>query len=191
MSNESTTTRRTLRTAFPLLVAAACALAVPARGADSPPPAKPDAAKAEGTKPADVRPDPAKPGGAGGDGGARSKAASMVIEESSGAPDAPPPAPTGEEKKMIGEYISSHTDDVRDCYQKRIQDRPTLQGKLVARFDIGPSGRVIGATADGIGDAQLVACVVAAVRKWEFEKPAAGGKLRIAFPFKLMPETAK
>lgn len=186
MSNESTKTRRTLRTAFPLLVAAACALAVPARGADSPPPAKPDA-----TKPGDAKPDPAKPGGAGGDGGAKPRAASMVIEESSNAPEAPPPAPTGDEKKLIGEYIIAHTDDVRDCYAKRIQERPTLQGKLVARFDIGPSGRVIGATADGIGDAQLVACVVAAVRKWEFEKPGSGGKLRIAFPFKLTPETAK
>ena len=184
MSNESTTTRRTLRASFPLLIAAACALAVPARGADSPPPADP-------TKPGDAKPDPAKPGGAGGDGGAKPKAASMVIEESSGAPEAPPPAPAGEEKKMIGEYIIAHTDDVRDCYSKRIQERPTLQGKLVARFDIGPSGRVIGATADGIGDTQLVACVVAAVRKWEFEKPASGGKLRIAFPFKLTPESAK
>ena len=182
MSNQSKTpSRRPLRTAFPLLVAAACALAVPARGADFPPPARPG----------DPKTDPAKPGGAGGDGGARPKAASMVIEESSGAPEAPPPAPTGEEKKMIGEYIISHAGDVRECYEKRIQERPTLQGKLVARFDIGPSGRVIGATADGIGDAQLVACVVGAVRKWEFEKPAAGGKLRIAFPFKLTPEATK
>ena len=189
MSNQSTTScRRPLRTAFPLLVAAACALALPAWGQT--PPAKPDAPKPDAAKPGDAKPDPAKPGGAGGDGGAKPKAASMVIEETSNAPDVPPP-PQGEEKKLIGEYITSHTDDVRDCYQKRIQERPTLQGKLVARFDIGPSGRVIGATADGIGDAQLVACVVAAVRKWEFEKPASGGKLRIAFPFKLTPETAK
>lgn len=185
MSNESTTTRRALRASFPLLVAAACALAVPARGADSPP--------SDAAKPGDAKPDPAKPGagGAGGDGGAKPKAASMVIEESSGAPDAPPPAPAGEEKKLIGEYIISHTSDVRDCYEKRLEQRKTLQGKLVARFDIGPSGRVIGATADGIGDAELVACVVQAVRKWEFEKPESGGKLRIAFPFKLTPSTTK
>jgi hypothetical protein len=173
--------RRALRATFPLLLAAACAFAMPARGADAPPAKPPDPAK----------PDPAKPGGAGGDGGAKPKAASMIIEESSSASEAAPPPPVGEEKKLIGEYIISHTEDVRDCYQKRIQERPTLQGKLVARFDIGPSGRVIGATADGIGDAQLVACVVGVVRKWEFEKPAAGGKLRIAFPFKLTPEAAK
>ena len=170
---------RGLRAASPLIALGAFALwGAPARGGDTPPPAQTD-------KPAD------KPGGAGGDGGAKPKAASMVIEETSNTPDLPPPPPQGDEKKMIGEYIVSHADDVRECYQKRVQERPTLQGKLVARFDIGPSGRVIGATADGIGDAQLVACVVAAVRKWEFEKPVAGGKLRIAFPFKLTPEVGQ
>ena len=176
-----------LRAARPLLALGALALlATAASGGDAPP------AGQQADKPADTSAKPAdKPGGAGGDGGAKPKAASMVIEESSNTPDLPPPPPQGEEKKLIGEYIVAHTDDVRDCYQKRLAERPTLQGKLVARFDIGPSGRVIGAAADGIGDTQLVACVVSAVRKWEFEKPQSGGKLRIAFPFKLTPEVGQ
>ena len=121
-------------------------------------------------------------GGAGGD-GAKQKQASIVIEESTSAAEPPPPPPMGEERAAIGEYIRTHTDDVRDCYDKRIKERPTLHGKLIARFDIGPSGKVIGATADGIADTLLVSCVVQVVRKWEFDKPAAGGKLRVAYPF--------
>jgi outer membrane biosynthesis protein TonB len=177
------TAPRSSRLALPLAAVLAAALALPARAADAPP--KPDAG-AEAAKA-----DPAKPGGAGGDGGAKPKAASMVIEESSSSAELPPPPPQGEERNLIGEYVRNHTDEVRDCYQKRLQDRSTLQGKLIARFDIGPNGRVIGATADGIGDTLLVACVVAAVRKWEFEKPASGGKLRVAYPFVLKPEATR
>ncbi len=96
--------------------------------------------------------------------------------------DSPPPIPQGEERRAIGDYV-------RD--KKRLQERPTLQGKLIARFDIGPSGKVIGATADGIADRELQVCVVQAVRKWEFEKPQSGGKLRVAYPFKFQPQPSR
>jgi len=101
------------------------------------------------------------------------------------------PAPQGDERRTIGDYIRDNSGPIRECYEKRLQERPTLQGKLVARFDIGPSGRVIGATAEGITDRELIACVLAAVRKFEFDKPHSGGKLRIAYPFKFEPRPAK
>ena len=132
-----------------------------------------------------------KPQGGGGDGGARPKAASMTIESEDAGDDAPPPIPVGDERRAIGEYIRDNSSDVRDCYARRLQERPTLQGKLVARFDIGPSGKVIGASADGIADRELVLCVVQAVRKWEFEKPQGGGKLRVAYPFKFEPQPTR
>ncbi|MFL5311862.1 MAG: AgmX/PglI C-terminal domain-containing protein [Myxococcales bacterium] len=121
------------------------------------------------------------------DGGAKPKAASMAIEEDPAADEAPPPAPASEERRLIGDYIRNHTRDIRDCYEKRLQERKTLQGKLVARFDIGPSGRVIGATAEGMGDRELALCVVKVVRGWEFEKPQSGGKLRVGYPWVFTP----
>ena len=54
-----------------------------------------------------------------------------------------------------------------------------------------PSGRVIGATADGIADRELQICVVQVVRKWEFAAPSSGGKLRVAYPFKFEPQPAR
>ncbi|TMA27266.1 MAG: AgmX/PglI C-terminal domain-containing protein [Deltaproteobacteria bacterium] len=126
-------------------------------------------------------------GGAGGDGATKVKAASMIIEEEVNEP--PPPAPVGDERRIIGEHIREKSATIQDCYAGRLRERPTLQGKLVARFDIGPSGKVIGATADGIQDPQLLLCVVKAVRQWEFQKPASGGKLRVSYPFKFEPQT--
>jgi outer membrane biosynthesis protein TonB len=119
------------------------------------------------------------------------KRASMVVESEDPAEEPPPPAPQGDERSAIGDYIRDNSGPVRECYEKRLQERPTLQGKLVARFDIGPSGRVIGATADGIADRELIACVLIAVRKLEFDKPHSGGKLRIAYPFKFEPRPTK
>jgi outer membrane biosynthesis protein TonB len=129
--------------------------------------------------------------GAGGDGGAKPKAASMTIESEEAAEEALPPVPQGDERRAIAGFIRDKYDDVRDCYARRLQERPTLQGKLVVRFDIGPRGKVIGATAEGIADRELVLCVVTLVRKWEFDKPQAGGKLRIAYPFKFEPQPAR
>ena len=109
-----------------------------------------------------------------------------------GADDEPsPPIPQGDERKAIGDYIRDNSGDVRECYAKRLQERPTLAGKLIARFDIGPNGKVIGAQADGIADRDLQVCVVNAVRKWEFDKPQSGGKLRVAYPFKFEPQPAR
>lgn len=118
---------------------------------------------------------------------AEPKAASMAIEEDAASDEAVPPAPAGDERRLIGDYIRNHTREIRDCYEKRLQERKTLQGKLVARFDIGPSGRVIGATAEGMGDRELALCVVKVVRGWEFEKPQSGGKLRVGYPWVFTP----
>ena len=85
----------------------------------------------------------------------------------------------------------NNSDTIQDCYSRRLQDKPTLQGKLVVRFDIGPSGKVIGAAADGIQDRELIICVVKSVRTWEFSKPASGGKLRVAYPFKFEPQPSR
>lgn len=132
---------------------------------------------------------PPPKGGAGGDGAVKVKTASMVIEEEINEP--PPPAPVGDERRIIGEYVREKSTPIQDCYASRLRERPTLQGKLVARFDIGPSGKVIGATADGIQDPPLLLCVVKAVRQWQFQKPGSGGKLRVSYPFKFEPQPGR
>jgi len=116
---------------------------------------------------------------------------SLVIDEEPAGDEPAPPAPLGEERRAIGEYIRNHTRDIRNCYETRLLERKTLQGKLVARFDIGPDGRVIGASAEGMGDRELSFCVVLVVRSWEFEKPQSGGKLRVGYPWVFTPSPSQ
>lgn len=118
-------------------------------------------------------------------------APSLVIEEEPAADEPAPPAPVGDERRAIGDYIRNHTREIRSCYETRLLERKTLQGKLVARFDIGPDGRVIGASAEGMGDRELSSCVVQVVRGWEFEKPQSGGKLRVGYPWVFTPSPSQ
>jgi|GEM_PF-2859080 len=178
--------RMSLRTTIALAAVLSLAQARSARATDAAPPSQAPAA----TPPPAAQPKGQAGTGGGGDGGAKPKAASMVIEEDSTSAEAPPPPPRGEERDAIGLFIREQTVDVQECYSKRLAQRPTLQGKLVARFDIGPSGKVIGATADGIQDRELLSCVITIVRKWEFAKPSSGGKLRVAYPWNLRPVAA-
>ena len=117
--------------------------------------------------------------------------ASLTVESEETGAVATPPYPTGMEKLAIRDRIVDNSAPIRECYEKRLVERPTLQGRLVARFDIGPDGKVIGAGADGIADRELIVCVVTTVRKFEFEKPVSGGKIRIAYPFKFEPRPTK
>jgi hypothetical protein len=112
---------------------------------------------------------------------------SLTVEADEPGDDTPTPLPQGDERKAIGDYIRDNSSEIRECYASRLRERPTLTGKVVTRFEIGPNGHVIGASADGIADKELIRCIVTAVRKFEFEKPASGGKLRVAFPFKFEP----
>ena len=126
-----------------------------------------------------------------GEPAAAQKRASLVVEDEDPTEEPSPPIPQGDERRVIGDYIRDNSAPIRECYEKRLRESPTLQGKLVARFDIGPSGKVIGATADGIADRELIVCVITAVRNFEFDKPHSGGKLRIAYPFKFEARPAK
>jgi outer membrane biosynthesis protein TonB len=100
-----------------------------------------------------------------------------------GATQDAPPAPLGEERRSIGEYVRSHLVDITNCYEDRLAARKSLQGRLIARFDIGPDGHVIAASAEGIDDRELIRCTTEAMRSWRFGKPSSGGKLRVAYPF--------
>jgi TonB family protein len=73
---------------------------------------------------------------------------------------------------------------VRFCYERALQRRPELRGRVVTRFTIGDDGRVTrAAIADSsVADADVGACVAAAERRWRFPAPCAGD-MRYPFVF--------
>lgn len=91
------------------------------------------------------------------------------------------------DKEMIRKYIRQNTPRLQYCYQKRLVDKPALQGKVTAKFTINPEGLVIASTATGIGDAELEACIAGVIRNIRFPKIGGDKPVTIIYPFVFKP----
>ena len=157
--------------------------------AEAPPPAEEKKPETP-TKVADSK-QGGKPKGAGGDVAPKPQAAMVVEDAPAAGPSAPPPSPIGDEKIAIADYIRERTGDVHECYQRAVDHSPTLQGKMYVVLYIGPNGRVIGATTQGLENGDMIRCILPLVRKWEFDKPKSGGKLMVKYPFVFRPQASR
>ena len=89
-------------------------------------------------------------------------------------------------KEEIRDVIQRHLREVKTCYEKALADKPSLHGKLVMRFTIGPDGKVTKANpteASTLADAALTACVQARGLSWVFPAPKGGGIVIVTYPF--------
>lgn len=173
-------TERRVRAA--VLFLATAAFASGARAEDLRGPQTPDKAPHPGQQAGSSAPDARE---------AKPQTAPALLEEVASALSATPPAPEGEERRTIGESVRAHEPEIVRCYRALSEEARKRSGRLVARFDIGGSGKVIGATADGVTDPQLISCVVGILRKLSFDKPRAGGTLRVAYPFFFASNSAR
>lgn len=103
-----------------------------------------------------------------------------------------PPAdePTGIlDKNQIRQVVRDHIGAVRACYNRGLASDPTLQGRVVLLFAIGPEGTVTAADVESSTlppAAEPVArCIAEASRQWRFPAPTGGGTLTVSYPFVL------
>ncbi len=88
----------------------------------------------------------------------------------------------------LAETLAGYESDVRFCYERQLEQRPDLRGRVVARFVIDRGGRVawVG-LAEELEDPEVGRCIVGAMRTWEFPPPC-GGIVSAAHPWILEPE---
>lgn len=121
--------------------------------------------------------------GAGGGAGMLRAAVAAVPTVSIGAP-----VTAGSlDKPIIRRYVRRQLHQIQYCYDKRLMARPDLAGTLTAHFTIDGNGRVVAATAEGLGDAELEACVAGVIRAIEFPRPDGGGVIQVNYPFECHP----
>jgi hypothetical protein len=75
------------------------------------------------------------------------------------------------------------------CYQNGLRNNPNLQGRVVVKFVIDPSGAVKTASDGGgdLPDPQVVQCIVRAVKdNLSFPQPE-GGVVTVVYPLTLSP----
>jgi TonB family protein len=93
------------------------------------------------------------------------------------------------DKEIIRRVVRRHLNEVKFCYQQALTRRPTLEGRLVTQFTIAPTGQVLAAVVQSstLREVAVEACVVNAVKRWEFPAPDHGGLAMVSYPFTFAP----
>lgn len=92
------------------------------------------------------------------------------------------------DRAIIRRYIRRRHDSIQYCYEKRLLASPKLTGTVTAHFTINSAaGRVVAATADGMGDPELEACVAGVIQEIEFPRTVDGGNVQVSYPFTFVP----
>jgi hypothetical protein len=91
------------------------------------------------------------------------------------------------DKDIIRRYIRRQIARIRYCYEKQLKTKPGLSGKVTVRFVLGDQGKVIEATASGLGNAAVETCVAEVIRSIEFPATRSGGQVVINYPFLFQP----
>ena len=88
---------------------------------------------------------------------------------------------------IIKRYVKRRIAQVQYCYEKALLQNPTLAGTVTTQFVIVATGAVSTATATGLGDKEVEACVAQVLRGIEFPKVEGGGVIQVNYPFMLRP----
>jgi hypothetical protein len=108
--------------------------------------------------------------------------------EGRGVPELHPQPPVvtgGLSRTDIQRVVRRHKPEVAFCYEQALQSRPDLEGRVVVRFVVTPTGTVqsaVASAADGMSD-RVASCVSDSVERWTF--PASAGVTAVTYPFVL------
>ena len=95
-----------------------------------------------------------------------------------------PDADGGLTKEQISRVVSAHKAALKYCYEKELQRKPSLQGKIDLFWVIRTSGEVerVKIAGSTMGDAEVESCMQRQVKNWQFPKATAPTIVQ-RFPF--------
>lgn len=93
----------------------------------------------------------------------------------------------GLDRNEIAAVINRHISEVRYCYEKGLQSKPSLSGRLSMKFYIGPKGSVTLAQVanSSLGHAAVENCIQNRLKTWQFPQPQGGVTVKVSYPFVL------
>jgi len=86
---------------------------------------------------------------------------------------------------VVAAHMQRHWLRFKHCYEKELGRTPTLRGKVLTSFTIGPEGRVAEASVlqSTAESADLEACLLRSLRQVRFPAPRGGGEVLVTYPF--------
>ena len=93
----------------------------------------------------------------------------------------------GLDKDQIAAVINRHIGEVLYCYEKGLQVKPGLSGRVGVKFVINGAGRVstAGVSSSSLRNSQVEGCIIGRLRGWQFPKPVGGVNVKVQYPFLL------
>lgn len=87
--------------------------------------------------------------------------------------------------EIIRRIIRQHRSEYQYCYNKQLQVKRDLAGKIKVKFTISGSGQVIAAKVEEttMNDAAVENCLVGKIKRWRFPEPKGGGIVVVKYPF--------
>ncbi len=93
---------------------------------------------------------------------------------------------SGIDRDMVRRIVRAHINEVRSCYNMGLTKNPNLEGRVLIKFTILPTGKVSSTLIEenttkesSVGD-----CIAKAVKRWSFPKVAKGTAI-VTYPFRL------
>lgn len=102
---------------------------------------------------------------------------------------APPSGPIrvsdGLPRDVVAKVIRAHFNEIKFCYERVLQHREGLAGKVAVQFTIGPTGEVLEAAVaeSTLADSEVEDCMLSRVKRWKFPEPAGGGTVEVNHPW--------
>jgi len=89
------------------------------------------------------------------------------------------------DKQIIRRVINKNRQGIKYCYDKELQKKKDLHGKIVVKFVIAPNGRVIKASIreSTMNNSKVEKCIVGRVKRFKFPAPKGGGIVEVSYPF--------
>lgn len=94
-------------------------------------------------------------------------------------------------REEIEAVIRANLAKIKACYERRLQAKRGLAGRVMTRFTITPEGRVstAGIQNSDLGDGPTESCITGEIRRWKFPLPRGGGEVKVSYPFVFTPSS--
>ncbi|MEN9528567.1 MAG: hypothetical protein RI932_440 [Pseudomonadota bacterium] len=94
-------------------------------------------------------------------------------------------------REEIEAVVKANLQKIKACYERQLQAKRGMAGRVKTKFVISPAGRVTSANivSSELGDRPTENCIANEIRRWKFPLPRGGGEVNVSYPFDFRPSS--